>query len=124
MGHSVSGANCSPIEITGGTYAIWVSDLTYLRVGLKWICLSVIMNLWAREEVGLSSRSTMKPQETAISALKMAHNQCLTALGLIFSNGPRNVILQNLTNPKFQRIIRNLYGSLGLNSFSRFQIEE
>ena len=67
-----------------GPNQIWVSDLTYIRVGHRWMYLTIVMDLWGREIVGWSFSQTMKTQQTTISALRMALKQRGVHQGLIF----------------------------------------
>jgi transposase InsO family protein len=67
-----------------GPSPIWVSDLTYIRVGHLWMYLTIVMDLWGREIVGWSFSRTMKTHETTISALRMAIKQRGVHHGLIF----------------------------------------
>jgi transposase InsO family protein len=67
-----------------GPNQIWVSDLTYIRVGHRWMYLTIVMDLWGREIVGWSFSRTMKTHETTIPALRMALNRRGIHHGLIF----------------------------------------
>ena len=67
-----------------GPNQICVSDLTYIRVGHRWMYLTIVMDLWGREIVGWSFSSTMKTHETTIPALQMALNRRGIHHGLIF----------------------------------------
>ena len=63
---------------------IWVSDLTYIRVGHRWMYLTIVMDLWGREIVGWSFSRTMKTHDTTIPALQMALKRRGTHKGLVF----------------------------------------
>lgn len=67
-----------------GPNQIWVSDLTYIRVGHRWMYLTIVMDLWGREIVGWSFSRTMKTHDTTIPALQMALKRRGTHKGLIF----------------------------------------
>ena len=67
-----------------GPNQIWVSDLTYIRVGYRWMYLTLVMDQWGREIVGWSFSCTMKAHETTIPALQMALKQRGVHRGLIF----------------------------------------
>lgn len=62
---------------------VWVSDLTYIRVGNKWMYLTVVMDLWDREIIGWSFSQTMKTTQTTIPAMTMALKQRGRHRGLI-----------------------------------------
>ena len=62
---------------------VWVSDLTYIRVGYNWMYLTVVMDLWDREIIGWSFSQTMKTTQTTIPALAMAINKRGRHRGLI-----------------------------------------
>ena len=66
-----------------GPNQIWVSDLTYIRVGHRWMYLTMVMDLWGREIVGWSFSRTMKTHDTTIPALQMALKRRGTHKGLI-----------------------------------------
>ena len=67
-----------------GPNQIWVSDLTYIRVGHRWMYLTIVMDLWGREIVGWSFSRTMKTHDTTVPALQMALKRRGTHKGLIF----------------------------------------
>lgn len=67
-----------------GPSPIWVSDLTYIRVGYLWMYLTIVMDLWGREIVVWSFSRTMKTHETTIPALRMAIKQRGVHHNLIF----------------------------------------
>tara|TARA_R110002073_G_scaffold335986_2_gene529737 strand:+ start:260 stop:760 length:501 start_codon:yes stop_codon:yes gene_type:complete len=53
----------------------WVGDITYIRVGQKWLCLAVIIDLYSRKVIGWSMYRRMKADLVCV-ALKMAlHNR-------------------------------------------------
>lgn len=64
----------------------WVSDITYIRTAQGWLYLTTVIDLFDRKVIGWSLSSTMKTNQTAIPAFKMA--QCnrplLTNQSLIF----------------------------------------
>lgn len=51
--------------------AIWVGDLTYIKVNKNWIYLAVVMDLYTRKIIGWSIMDKRTP-ELAIAALEMA----------------------------------------------------
>ena len=62
---------------------IWVSDITYIRVGNKWCCLCVIIDLFSRKI--LSWEISQYPNsELVISTFKKAYFKRNSPRGLIF----------------------------------------
>lgn len=58
-----------------------VSDITYIRRKSSWLYLTTAMDLWSRESIGRRFSSTIKTEETALPALRMATGKrCLSAL--------------------------------------------
>jgi putative transposase len=55
-----------------GVNQVWVSDITYYRIGEKFYYLTFIMDLYSRFIVGYSASRTLLTEETTIPALKMA----------------------------------------------------
>ena len=53
---------------------VWVSDITYLKVGEKWHYLTLIMDDYSRKIMGYSFSRGMSVKETTERALKMALN--------------------------------------------------
>ena len=51
---------------------VWVSDITYIRVGDKWHYLTLIMDLYSRRIMGYSFSTGMSVKETTGTAIKMA----------------------------------------------------
>lgn len=53
----------------------WVGDITYIRVGQKWLYLAVVIDLYSRKVIGWSMDKRMKA-DLVCDALKMAlHNR-------------------------------------------------
>jgi transposase InsO family protein len=57
--------------IITGINQVWVADITYIRVGDKFIYLAVIMDLYSRKIIGWNIREDLT-EELALSALRMA----------------------------------------------------
>ncbi len=80
----------------------WVGDITYIRVGQKWLYLAVVIDLYSRRVVGWSMDKRMKA-ELVCNALKMAlHNR----------NYPKGVIMHTdrgsqYCSKDYQRLIKN-----------------
>jgi transposase InsO family protein len=61
-------------ELTG-TNQVWVSDITYYRMGDKFYYLSFIMDLFSRKIIGFSVSKDLKTINTTLVALKMAKRE-------------------------------------------------
>ena len=55
-----------------GINQVWVSDITYYRIGEKFYYLTFILDLYSRFIVGYSTSRTLLTEDTTIPALKMA----------------------------------------------------
>jgi len=62
---------------------IWVSDITYIKIGIKWAYLCIIEDLFNNEIVGWSFASHMRT-EMVIAAFRSAVNKRNPDSGLIF----------------------------------------
>lgn len=62
---------------------IWVSDITYVRTGNRFMYLCIVMDLFSRKIVGWSMKDSMEA-EICISALRMAVHSRISEEGLIF----------------------------------------
>lgn len=62
---------------------VWVSDITYIRVGKKFCYLCVIMDLYSRKVIAWSLKTSMQ-QDLVIEPLKSAIRLRNPKLGLIF----------------------------------------
>ena len=69
-------------ELTG-VNQVWVSDITYYRIGEKFYYVSLVMDLWSRYVVGYSVSERLLTEETSITALKMALGCRKNVSGLI-----------------------------------------
>lgn len=50
---------------------VWVTDITYIRTWQGWLCLAVVIDLFARNVVGCSMKPTLS-RELVLNALMMA----------------------------------------------------
>lgn len=67
-----------------GINRVWVSDITYYRIGDKFYYLTFIMDLYSRHIVGFAASESLMTERTTLPALKMALKQRQPAPGLIF----------------------------------------
>ncbi len=51
---------------------VWVSDLTYIQTKEGWLYLTTVIDLYDRKAIGWALSKTMKANDTAIPAFKMA----------------------------------------------------
>lgn len=70
-------------ELTG-VNQVWVSDITYYRIGETFYYLTFIVDLFSRRIVGYSVSKKLLTEHTTLPALKMALKQRQPAAGLIF----------------------------------------
>lgn len=59
------------IQLTG-VNQVWVSDITYYRIGDRFYYLTFIMDLYSREIVGYSCSQDLMTESTTLPALRMA----------------------------------------------------
>lgn len=62
---------------------VWAGDITYLKLGDKFMYLSVVLDVYSRKIVGWSLTKNLS-REGVIKSLKSALNQCKNSEGLIF----------------------------------------
>lgn len=62
---------------------VWVSDITYYRIGDRFYYLTFIMDLYSRYLVGYSASQDLLTENTTIPALKMAIKKRRITTGLI-----------------------------------------
>lgn len=80
----------------------WVGDITYIRVGQKWLYLAVVIDLYSRKVIGWAMDKRMKA-DLVCDALKMAlHNR----------SHPKGVIMHTdrgsqYCSKRYQRLIKN-----------------
>ena len=70
------------IELTS-VNQVWVSDITYYRIGEKFYYLTFILDLYSRVIVGYSASENLDTLSTTIPALKMAARTRNIPKGLI-----------------------------------------
>lgn len=74
--------------ISGGEFTainqVWVSDITYYRIGEKFYYLTFIMDQVSRKIVGYQASKTLLTEATTLAALQMALGCRKIASGLIF----------------------------------------
>jgi putative transposase len=66
-----------------GINQVWVSDITYYRIGEKFYYLTFILDLFSRRIVGHSASRTLLTEDTTLPALTMAMKHRLIDRGLI-----------------------------------------
>lgn len=66
-----------------GVNQVWVSDITYYRIGEKFYYLTFILDLFSRFIVGYSTSLNLSTTDTTIPALRMALKARKTPEGLI-----------------------------------------
>ena len=71
------------LELTG-VNQVWVSDITYYRIGERFYYLTFILDLYSRFIVGYAASEGLLTQQTTIPALNMALKYREPAHGLIF----------------------------------------
>jgi len=54
---------------------VWVSDITYIKVGDKWNYLTLVTDYFSRKIMGFSFSKNMDVQSTSFAAMKMALNK-------------------------------------------------
>jgi transposase InsO family protein len=67
-----------------GINQVWVSDITYYRIGEKFYYLTFILDLYSRFLVGYSVSKNLSLEQTTLPALEMAINTGRPVKGLIF----------------------------------------
>lgn len=67
-----------------GINQVWVSDITYYRIGERFSYLTFIMDLYSRVVVGFSVSEDLSTASTTIPAFKMALRRRKIPRGLIF----------------------------------------
>lgn len=66
-----------------GPNDVWAGDITYLRIGEKFIYLSVVLDLFTRKVVGWSMTETLEAKGV-VEALKMAFDREGNHAGIVF----------------------------------------
>lgn len=70
-------------ELTG-VNQVWVSDITYYRIGDKFYYITFILDLYSRYIVGYAVSETLMTEHTTIPAIKKAISLRKPSAGLIF----------------------------------------
>lgn len=70
-------------ELTG-VNQVWVSDITYYRIGERFYYLTFIMDLFSRRIVGYSASDNLMTENTTLPAIRMAIAGRRPGPGLIF----------------------------------------
>ena len=70
-------------SLPSGPYEVLAGDITYLRVGSRFIYLAVVMDLYNREIVGWSMSQSLN-SEIVVQALKMALLKCNSKTKIVF----------------------------------------
>jgi putative transposase len=87
---------------------IWVSDITYYRIGERFYYLTFILDLYSRVIVGVSVSGNLSTETTTIPALKMALRKRKVNSGLILhSDGGGQYYCKEWLNLTGQFKIRN-----------------
>jgi putative transposase len=94
-------------ELTG-INQVWVSDITYYRIGEKFYYLTFILDLYSRFIVGHSASENMLTTSTTIPALKMAlkTRTALTSL-ILHSDGGGQYYCKDWLKLTSQHLIRS-----------------
>ena len=67
-----------------GINQVWVSDITYYRIGERFYYLTFILDLYSRVIVGFSVSSNLLTSSTTVAALQMALKKRPIQAGLVF----------------------------------------
>lgn len=82
--------------------AKWVTDITYIRVGERWLYLCVVVDLYAKEVIGWSM-SSMQTTELVINAVQMALWQRQRAEGSVILHSDRG---SQYTSGRYQDFLK------------------
>ena len=81
------------MELTG-VNQVWVSDITYYRIGERFYYITFILDLYSRFIVGYAASNSLLTSQTTIPSLKMALKLRKPDPGLIFHSDGWRTILQ------------------------------
>ena len=70
--------------LTSNTNQVWVSDITYIQTGNRWLYLTVILDLFDRKIIGWNMSDRMYTNQTIIPAWNMAVKNRPISSSLIF----------------------------------------
>ena len=109
------------------TNQVWVADITYIRLGLRFICLAVILDAYSRSVRGWALSRSLS-QDLSLDALKMAlskgtplifhadqgsqysawlHTDMLDAAGVRISMSDKGKPMQNGIAERFMRTLKD-----------------
>lgn len=98
---------------------VWVSDITYIKVGKKWGYLTVIIDLADRQVVGWSLSGDMTYENTVMKAWAMARNNRKITKGFIFHSDRGSQYACNKMRSVFSFQLKPAAGELKRQSMSR-----
>jgi transposase InsO family protein len=98
---------------------VWVSDITYIKVGNKWGYLTVIIDLADRKVVGWSLSDDMTYENTIMRAWVMARNNRKIIKGFIFHSDRGSQYACNKMRSIFSFQLKPAAGELKKQSMSR-----
>jgi len=98
---------------------VWVSDITYIKVGNKWGYLTVIIDLADRKVVGWSLSNDMTYENTIMRAWIMARNNRKIIKGFIFHSDRGSQYACNKMRRIFSFQLKPAAGELKKQSMSR-----
>ena len=98
---------------------VWVSDITYVRVGKKWGYLTVIIDLADRKVVGWSLSDDMTYENTVMRAWIMARNNRKIIKGFIFHSDRGSQYACHKMKSIFSFQLKSAAGELKKQSMSR-----
>lgn len=102
--------NLLPDRELTGINQVWVSDITYYRIGERFTYLTFIMDLYSRVIVGYSVAQDLSTTSTTIAALKVALRGRKIPPGLIFHSdgGGQYYCKEWLTLTKSLKILNSM----------------
>ncbi len=98
---------------------VWVSDITYIKVGREWGYLTVIIDLADRKVVGWSLSDDMTYESTVMRAWIMARNNRKIVKGFIFHSDRGSQYACNKMRNIFSFHLKPAAGELKRQSMSR-----
>lgn len=98
---------------------VWVSDITYIKVGKKWGYLTVVIDLADRKVVGWSLSDDMTYENTVMRAWIMARNNRKIVKGFVFHSDRGSQYACNKMRSIFSFQLKPAAGELKKQSMSR-----
>lgn len=98
---------------------VWVSDITYVKVGKKWGYLTVIIDLADRKVVGWSLSNDMTYENTVLKAWIMARNNRKIIKGFVFHSDRGSQYACNKMRSVFSFQLKPAASELKKQSMSR-----